>query len=71
MARTDKIPVERFVTVMSQNAHLVRVEIEGNDVIVRKASVVKDIYPFEDGFINRKFVLRAANKFGVDTHLFF
>ena len=56
---------------MSQNAHLVRVEIEGNDVIVRKASVVKDIYPFEDGFINRKFVLRAANKFGVDTHLFF
>lgn len=71
MARTDKIPVERFVTVMSQNAHLVRVEIEGNDEIVRKASVVKDIYPFEDGFINRKFVLRAANKFGVDTHLFF
>lgn len=71
MSRTEEIPVERFVTVMRQNAHLVRVDIEGNDIIVRKASIVKDIYPFEDGFINRKFVLRAANKFGVDTHLFF
>ncbi|MXW43553.1 MAG: hypothetical protein F4X32_07160 [Candidatus Dadabacteria bacterium] len=71
MAEIDKIPVERFVAVMRQNAHLVRVDIEGNDVIVRKDSIIKDIYSFEDGFINRKFVLRAANKFGVSTHLFF
>lgn len=41
MAEIDKIPVERFVAVMRENAHLVRVDIEGNDVIVRKDSILR------------------------------
>ena len=70
LAKTDKISVERFITIMRKNANLVTVDIEGNDVIVRKGPI-KNIYPFEDGFINRKFILKAANKFEVSSHLFF
>lgn len=72
MVRINKIDVEHFVKTLNQNSlDSVRAEIKDNDVIVRMGPIIKDVFPFEDGFITRDFVLRAANKFKVPTYLFF
>lgn len=64
-----KLEVRTFIGVLRSHGAEVN-EIRENLIEVR-AKGKKGQYLFEDGFINVEFVVKAAQKFDIPTHLFF